>query len=57
MGTLDPRITMLSGLTDEILAGEPIDEQLAGGIFTSADLIVAHNAAFDRPLCIADFLP
>ncbi|WP_404478350.1 3'-5' exonuclease [Novosphingobium sp. BL-52-GroH] len=46
---LDPRITQLTGLTDDDLAGQAIDESAAIAILASADLIVAHNAAFDRP--------
>jgi DNA polymerase-3 subunit epsilon len=46
---LDPRITQLTGLTDDDLAGRAIDVPAAVEILASADLIVAHNAAFDRP--------
>ncbi|GAB7550529.1 3'-5' exonuclease [Novosphingobium sp. 11B] len=46
---LDPRITKLTGLTDEVVADQVIDDTLALEILTSADLIVAHNARFDRP--------
>lgn len=46
---LDPRITKLTGLTSEMLKGQAIDEEMAIEILSSADLIVAHNAAFDRP--------
>ncbi|MBT0669252.1 DNA polymerase III subunit epsilon [Novosphingobium profundi] len=46
---LDPRITQLTGLTDEVLKGQSIDADTAVEILASADLIVAHNAAFDRP--------
>ncbi|MCJ2183484.1 3'-5' exonuclease [Novosphingobium sp. 1949] len=46
---LDPRITELTGLTNAVLAGQAIDEAVAVEILGSADLIVAHNAAFDRP--------
>ncbi len=46
---LDPRITQLTGLRLEDLTGQVIDETLALEILESADLIVAHNAAFDRP--------
>ena len=46
---LDPRITKLTGLTDELLKGQASDEEMACEILSSADLIVAHNAAFDRP--------
>jgi len=46
---LDPRITMLTGLTEEDVAGQAIDDTAAVDILASADIIVAHNAAFDRP--------
>ncbi|OAN55396.1 3'-5' exonuclease [Sphingobium sp. TCM1] len=46
---LDPKITKLTGLTDDDLAGQFIDEVAAVDILASADIIVAHNAAFDRP--------
>ncbi|PNP98827.1 3'-5' exonuclease [Sphingobium sp. SA916] len=46
---LDPRITMLTGLTEEDVAGQAIDDAAAVDILASADIIVAHNAAFDRP--------
>lgn len=46
---LDPRFTRLTGLTDELLAGQIIDDVAAAEILTSGDIIVAHNAAFDRP--------
>lgn len=48
-GPLDPQITKLTGLGIEDLAGQAIDEVEAGEIISSADMIVAHNAAFDRP--------
>lgn len=46
---LDPRIIKLTGLTREMLEGKAIDEEIACEILATADLIVAHNAAFDRP--------
>ncbi|WP_240960095.1 exonuclease domain-containing protein [Novosphingobium olei] len=46
---LDPVITRLTGLTDDMLKGQVIDDEMALEILTSADLIVAHNAGFDRP--------
>jgi DNA polymerase-3 subunit epsilon len=47
--SIDPRITKLTGLTYEDVAGQGIDEAAALDILSSADIIVAHNAAFDRP--------
>jgi DNA polymerase-3 subunit epsilon len=46
---IDPKITSLTGLTDADVAEQQIDELVAVDILSSADVIVAHNAAFDRP--------
>ncbi len=46
---LEPEITALTGLTDADLAGQAIDDELAIKLLSSCDVIVAHNAAFDRP--------
>jgi len=46
---LDPFTTKLTGLTDADLAGQSIDEEAAVSLLSSASVIVAHNAAFDRP--------
>lgn len=46
---LSPDIIRLTGLTDEQLAGRTIDEEHASTLLRSADVIIAHNAAFDRP--------
>lgn len=46
---IDPKITSLTGLTDADVVEQQIDELAAVNILSSADVIVAHNAAFDRP--------
>jgi DNA polymerase-3 subunit epsilon len=46
---IDPRITQLTGLTAHDVLGQSIDVVAAVEILTSADIIIAHNAAFDRP--------
>ncbi|MFX4088082.1 3'-5' exonuclease [Sphingobium yanoikuyae] len=46
---IDPKITKLTGLAAEDLAGHSINHAMAVDILSSADIIVAHNAAFDRP--------
>jgi len=46
---IDPKITKLTGLAAEDVAGQEIDDTMAVDILSSADIIVAHNAAFDRP--------
>lgn len=46
---IDPKITKLTGLAVDDVAGQTIDEAMAVEILSSADIIIAHNAAFDRP--------
>lgn len=46
---ISPTITSLTGLTAADLAGQTIDDQLAIEILKTAEIVVAHNAAFDRP--------
>ena len=46
---LDPAITRLTGLTDADVAGQAIDEAAATAMLRTAAVVVAHNAAFDRP--------
>ncbi|MCW2411791.1 3'-5' exonuclease [Sphingobium sp. B8D3D] len=45
---LPPQITDLTGLTDELLAGTAFDDGAINDTLRYVDLIVAHNAAFDR---------
>lgn len=47
MFDLDPAITRITGITDEMLEGQRIDREAALAMLSSADVIVAHNAAFD----------
>lgn len=44
-------ITRLTGITDEMVAGQTIDIDALEQFIAPADLIVAHNARFDRPFC------
>lgn len=46
---LSAEVSAITGLTDDDLAGQRIDDRTATAVLRSADLIVAHNAAFDRP--------
>ncbi len=46
-------ITRLTGITDDMVAGQIIDAPALRAIVGSADLIIAHNASFDRPFCEA----
>lgn len=47
---LPPEIVSLTGLTDADLAWQFIDDDVVHDIIGDADLIIAHNAAFDRPM-------
>jgi len=44
-------ITLLTGITDEMVEGQEIDMSAIATLVDPADLIIAHNAAFDRPFC------
>lgn len=46
---LPPEITELTGLTDQMLAGQSIDPAALAAAAAPAALIIAHNAGFDRP--------
>jgi DNA polymerase-3 subunit epsilon len=42
-------ITDITGITDEMLKGERFDDDIVHQLAEQASLVVAHNAAFDRP--------
>ena len=44
-------ITKLTGISEEEVKGQRIDKQALEAFLKPASLIVAHNAAFDRPMC------
>lgn len=46
---LSPEITRLTGLTDADLQGQSIDWKKVDQLLADVDVIVAHNASFDRP--------
>jgi DNA polymerase-3 subunit epsilon len=50
---IPPEITRLTGITDEMVAGQMIDMQQVRRMVVPADLVIAHNASFDRPFCEA----
>ena len=53
---LDPKIVMVTGLTDADLAGPKIDVEYATKLLKRADLIIAHNAHFDAQF-VEELLP
>jgi DNA polymerase-3 subunit epsilon len=42
--------TKLHGITDQMVAGRTIDVELVRAIVEPAQLVIAHNAGFDRPM-------
>src|ERR1051325_6204329 len=45
---LDPVIVEVTGLTDEALRGKRIDDTQVAAMLSDVELVVAHNAEFDR---------
>ena len=46
---IPPEIQELTTITDDMVAGQQIDDEKVEELFAAADLVVAHNAKFDRP--------
>lgn len=44
-------ITRLTGITDDMVQGQQIDMSAIATLVDPADLVIAHNASFDRPFC------
>lgn len=51
--TIPAEITRLTGITDDMVAEQMIDIARLKPLIEPADLIIAHNAGFDRPFCEA----
>lgn len=50
-----PNITSLTGITDAMVAGQSFDEGSLRDAMEAIDLVIAHNASFDRPFLEAAF--
>ncbi|WP_416545513.1 3'-5' exonuclease [Limnohabitans sp. DCL3] len=46
---IPPQITEITGIDDSMVQGQRIDDAAVNALVQEADLIVAHNAGFDRP--------
>lgn len=46
---LPERISRLTGITDADLAGQRFDDEAIATLVGGSDIVIAHNAAFDRP--------
>ena len=43
----------ITGISDEMVRGHKLDEQRVAAMLANADLVLAHNAGFDRPFAEA----
>lgn len=48
---ISPQITRLTGITPEMVEGAVLDLDAVRDLLESADLVIAHNAKFDRSFC------
>lgn len=48
-GPIPPKISAITGIDDAMVAGQAIDPGEVAAFAASAALVIAHNAAFDRP--------
>jgi DNA polymerase-3 subunit epsilon len=46
---LSPEVQQLTGITNDMLRGQRLDEARIAQLLAGAQLVIAHNAAFDRP--------
>lgn len=46
---IPPEITALTGITDDMVRGQSITRDEIAAVAAPAHLVIAHNAAFDRP--------
>ncbi|MEI7606627.1 MAG: 3'-5' exonuclease, partial [Rhodospirillaceae bacterium] len=49
LGPIPAEITDLTGITDELVAGQRLDKEQIEAFADQAVILIAHNAAFDRP--------
>jgi DNA polymerase-3 subunit epsilon len=52
---IPPQITEITGIDDSMVQGQRIDDAAVNALVQAADLVVAHNAGFDRPFVEARF--
>ena len=50
-GEISAEITRLTGITAEMVAGQAIDMAAVRALLEPAELVIAHNARFDRAFC------
>lgn len=47
---ISAEITEITGITDEMVKGQAISDPIATAMIDDADLLISHNAGFDRPM-------
>jgi DNA polymerase-3 subunit epsilon len=48
---ISAEITRITGITDDMVEGQALDLDAIARFVAPADLVIAHNARFDRPFC------
>jgi DNA polymerase III subunit epsilon len=48
---IPPHVSRMTGITDEMVAGQRIDDDALVAFVADVDLVIAHHAAFDRRFC------
>ncbi|MEI6760390.1 MAG: 3'-5' exonuclease [Betaproteobacteria bacterium] len=48
-------IRQITGISDDMVRGQKLDEGRIAAMLADVDLVIAHNAAFDRPFCEARY--
>ncbi|WP_442880195.1 3'-5' exonuclease [Aurantimonas sp. A2-1-M11] len=48
---ISAEITRITGITDDMVAGRSIDLSAVAAFIEPSELVIAHNAKFDRPFC------
>jgi DNA polymerase III subunit epsilon len=46
--SIPPEVTALTGITDEMVIGQSIDPDAVSSFVSNANIVIAHNANFDR---------
>lgn len=50
---ISKEIEAITGISSEMVRGQQLDEARVAALLAGADLVIAHNAGFDRPFCEA----
>nr|MDP2192772.1 3'-5' exonuclease [Rhodoferax sp.] len=51
--SISREIQAITGISNEMVQGQHLDEAKIAAMLEGADLVIAHNAGFDRPFCEA----